>query len=822
MRRHVATVVAAILLSTTAGLALAAEPVAIAWAPAAAEPTALVEPAVDPSPDPSSDPSPEPSPEPSTGPSAEPSIGPSPSPFPAASPPAAAASRDPGPPQDRGGRGAAGQPDPADPTGRWIVVYEQGTEPVEATGRRADRLRFSVDRIYRNAARGFAARLNPAQVASLRADPEVAAVVPDERIELAAQSYPTGISRIGTRVSPAANVDGIDKRVGADVAIVDTGIATVPDLNVVGGYNCSTSNRGLWRDVHGHGTHVAGTVGAIDNGSGVVGVAPGVRLWAVKILDDTGSGLLSWYVCGLDWIAGQRDPVDPSRPLFEAVNMSVAKWGSDDRNCGATSGDVLHAAICRLVASGVTVVAAAANDSGSAAARVPAAYNEVITVSALADTDGKPGGLGGPRCFSWGTYDEDDTFASFSNYGSDVDLIAPGKCIWSTVPGGFTYMSGTSMAAPHVTGAVALLKATRPQLTPAEVKEALQYLGNLDWETTSDPDEFTEKLLDVSRLGPRGSFTLAVGPTITIPETGGKAAFPVTVARSSTSFERIVLSATGAPTGASASFDRPSLYGFDGTSATLSIVVPAGTKEGTYAVSVTANEHGIVRTATTTLVVQGDPPRAGSPTADPQPGSVLGGSALVTRVVWPAATDQSPIAAYELQSRVDGGAWGSTISTSGAVRVAATSQAHGRRYEYRVRARDAVGNWSAWAVGPSYTSDVVEDGSLRVTYGGRWTRQATGAASGGATRYATAAGSSATLAFKGRAVGVVMPVGPTLGAARVYFDGVYRTTISLRSATAGNRLVKYAIGSATAGVHRIRIELVGNGRVDLDAFVTLR
>src|SRR5204863_96877 len=128
--------------------------------------------------------------------------------------------------------------------------------------------------------------------------------------------------------------------------------------------------------------------------------------------------------------------------------------------------------------SGVTVVAAAGNDSGSAAARVPAAYNEVITVSALADTDGKPGGLGGHRCYSWGSYDTDDTFANFSNYGSDVDLIAPGKCIWSTIPGGYQYMSGTSMAVPHVTGAIALLKASRPGMTPAEVREALIYLGS--------------------------------------------------------------------------------------------------------------------------------------------------------------------------------------------------------------------------------------------------------------------------------------------------------------------------------------------------------
>ena len=168
--------------------------------------------------------------------------------------------------------------------------------------------------------------------------------------------------------------------------------------------------------------------------------------------------------------------------------MSVAKSGADDANCGFSNRDILHQAICRLYARGITVVAAAANERRSAAGYVPAAYNEVITVSALADTDGRAGGLGGNRCYSWGGYDSDDTFANFSNYGSDVDLIAPGKCIWSTKPGPtYGYSSGTSMAAPAVTGAVALYKATRPLATPAEVNESLRYLGNLGWYTLDGP-----------------------------------------------------------------------------------------------------------------------------------------------------------------------------------------------------------------------------------------------------------------------------------------------------------------------------------------------
>ena len=493
-----------------------------------------------------------------------------------------------------------------DPTGRYIVILQPGFDTaavVDRTGNGQGRA-VKAERSFGKVVRGFTARLDATQRQALEADPGVVAVVPDEVVELAAQTIPTGVSRIGTKSNGVALINGIDERVDADVAIVDTGIqSNHPDLNVVGGYNCSTTNKAAWRDVQGHGTHVAGTVGALDNTYGAVGVAPGARLWAVKILNDDGYGLLSWYVCGLDWVLAQRDPVDSSRPLFEAVNMSVVKDGKDDKNCGNTNGDVLHKAICRVVKGGIPVVAAAGNDQRNASTRIPAAYSEVITVSALADTDGKAGGLGGNRCYSWGSYDKDDTFADFSNYGTVVDIIAPGKCIWSTKTGStYGYSSGTSMATPAVAGAVALYKASRPNATPAEVKEALQYLGNTNWFTSTDRDSYHEKLLDVARIGPLGSFSVRAGSTLPIAETGGVVAIPLTLTRSSTFFERVSLRIAQAPEGWSAASSASAL-GWTANGATVKVTVPAGTPAGRYDVQVSGTNQGRTMTTTAEVVV---------------------------------------------------------------------------------------------------------------------------------------------------------------------------------------------------------------------------
>jgi subtilisin family serine protease len=718
---------------------------------------------------------------------------------------------------------SASRPATLDPAGRFIVVLDEGTNAKTVRDRHANMNGVKTDQLFQHAVKGFAGRLTAGQVAALKKDPDVAAVVPDEVIELAGQVVPNGVWRVGANVSTMARIDGVDQRVDADVAIVDTGIdRNHDDLNVVGGYNCSTSDRSAWRDVQSHGTHVAGTVAALDNGIGVVGVAPGARLWAVKILNDDGFGYLSWYVCGLDWIASRLDPLDKSRPLIESVNMSVAKWGSDDRSCGKDNNDVLHQAICRVTSAGIPVVAAAANDAGSAAARVPAAYDEVITVSALADTDGEPGGLGGNSCYSWGTYDRDDTFADFSNYGSDVDIIAPGKCIWSTLPGQrYGYSSGTSMAAPAVAGAVALYRATRPWVGPMNTKRALQYLANDGWFTSSDPDNTHERLLDVSRVGPAGDFSVAVASPKAVDDRGGTQQLAVTLNRTKTHFEQVSL-AVEAPAGITATVADRSLMGFLATSTTLNVTVPADTATGRYPIKVTATEATRVRTATVDVVVQNDPPVALPPVVRLLPGRTMGTTTGPVVIDWPVAKDASGVAGYEVQQSVDGGPWGPATRVSASTTSLARQVELGHTHRYQVRAVDFLGNWGPWAAGPAFDLGVADDRSTSFRYGAGWVRAESRAAYSRTLTVSKVPGASATLTTSSRNLGLVAPVGPTRGDVTILVDGQVQATVSLRADVGSSRRLVWSGSWATEATRTIELRVVGNPdgpRFDVDAIL---
>ncbi len=295
------------------------------------------------------------------------------------------------------------------------------------------------------------------------------------------QQASTGLRRIG------ASTDGIhqtlaNKGAGIGVAVVDTGVdLTHPDLApVVDGVSC-VSGVPSSADDNGHGSHVAGIIAARDNGIGTVGVAPAATLYSVKVLNSSGTGSWSDVICGIDWVIQNAKNADGSQRI-QVMNLSLGGSGSSDNNCGNTDNDPLHQAICAARDAGITIVTAAGNSGTSVSTTVPAAYSDaVITVSALTDTDGGAGGLGTAASFG-----ADDDFASFSAYGSAVTVGAPGVAIYSTYRNdGYVTMSGTSMAAPFVTGSAVLDLQQHPGSTWLQVKSDLISSGETGASTCS-------------------------------------------------------------------------------------------------------------------------------------------------------------------------------------------------------------------------------------------------------------------------------------------------------------------------------------------------
>ena len=337
--------------------------------------------------------------------------------------------------------------------GQYIVTFHDYIQEPEVVAERLGKAhKFGLLHVYKKALKGFSATMPEAVVERLKMDPDVALVEPDRMVYAVAQTTPTGVKRIQADQNSTALANPVD----IDVAIIDTGIdVDHPDLNVVKNIGCNTLRKcrdGRGNDDHGHGSHVAGIVAALDNDIGVLGVAPGARLWAVKVLDSTGSGYLSWVIKGIDWVTANASEI-------EVANLSLAWEGHSDS---------ARQAIQNSVALGVVYVVAASNESrdvygadgtfGTADDIEPASYPEVATISAMCDTDGEAGGAG-PS----GSAGADDSFASFSNFsrtvvagnpvispGMAIDLLLPGVAIYSTYKnGGYATMSGTSMASPH-------------------------------------------------------------------------------------------------------------------------------------------------------------------------------------------------------------------------------------------------------------------------------------------------------------------------------------------------------------------------------------
>lgn len=340
----------------------------------------------------------------------------------------------------------------------YVVVYSGTVTDVntETSGLQAQ-LGFSSRFRYASALKGFAANLTSTQVDQLQGNPAIAFVEPDTTFTAAGmQSLASGDAvPVGIRRVDAATTTQVHVSSGVSVAVLDTGIDLAnSDLNAVSGTNCVTSGASA-QDDNGHGTNVAGIIAARDQGSGVVGVAPATKLYSVKVLAKSGSGTLSQILCGINWVTANAAALN-----IKVANLSFTGSGSNDNNCGKTNNDAEHQAICNSVAAGVTYVAAAGNSKASIASYIPAAYPEVLTVTAMTDTDGLAGGVGpAASCLSG---QKDDTYGTYSNYAATASdqahtIAAPGTCVvLDKLGGGTSTYYGTSQAAPHVAGTVAL------------------------------------------------------------------------------------------------------------------------------------------------------------------------------------------------------------------------------------------------------------------------------------------------------------------------------------------------------------------------------
>ena len=344
--------------------------------------------------------------------------------------------------------------------------------------------------MFEHAVNGFQFKGSAVAAAALAHKAQVVSVQADKGIQLT-ETLPYGVKRVfayrqsGQIGAYQAGFRGN----GARIAILDTGIdldhpELAASIDNAWGKNCITLGAAP-NDGHGHGSHVSGTAAAPINGVGGVGVAPQARLVAVKMFTDSGTSSEAAAICALDHIVALNQDADAANDI-DVANMS---WG-EQRAWGDCATDALHGAICSAHAAGIILVAGAGNSATNAGNFVPAAFPEVISVSALADFDGNPGGSAGCGLVQDLFAQEcDDTFAFFSNNGPSVDVIAPGVNIYSSWANGtWRTASGTSMATPHVAGIAALMVAAAPDLTPDAALAALLASGECPNGEVADAD----------------------------------------------------------------------------------------------------------------------------------------------------------------------------------------------------------------------------------------------------------------------------------------------------------------------------------------------
>jgi Subtilase family/Peptidase inhibitor I9 len=384
-----------------------------------------------------------------------------------------------------------------------VVLNDDVAHPANLAHRHEENRGADIGHIYGVAIKGYSAELTPGELHAIRQDPNVDYVERDYPVHFDSQAPATGLIRVHGPSNPLLDIDGKDDvRINADVAVIDNGVQDHVDLNLVQSVDCSYSScPASVGFATGHGTHVAGIIGARDNQIGVIGAAPGVRITSLQV-----TGEISDIVAAVNWVTARAS-------TFEVVNMSLSCY------CQPQS---LKDAIAASIEKGVVYVASANNESQDIDGTAPAGFPDVIAVSWMNDYDGASGARGKATCNPGGYYaGRDDSLSDYSGWGEKIDITAPGSCIRSTWPyDSYKLQSGSSMAAPLVAGAAAVMASRTNPNSRADVQAIranLRAKGSYNWKDTSG-DGFQEPLLDMATIGFNSS-----SPRTATPEEGGYA-----------------------------------------------------------------------------------------------------------------------------------------------------------------------------------------------------------------------------------------------------------------------------------------------------------